>query len=53
MMATGADDEHFLDSDCSTHESGFESNHPDLRPSEKEAKQISGCLVLQVPPWII
>ena len=37
MMATGADDELFMDSDCSTHESGCESNHPDLRPSEKEA----------------
>ena len=35
MMATGAD-ELFLDSDCSTHESGCESNHPDLRSSEKK-----------------
>ena len=39
MMATGADDvyELFLDSDCSTHDSDCDSNHSDLRPSDKEA----------------
>ena len=52
-MAIGADDELFLDSDCSTHESGCESNHPDLRLSKSMWIANIRLPGLTSTPWIV